>query len=241
MTKQPKPSRPRHGKGPSPHEGTKQHGWSRMWTRPVSRRTRAPTVPPTRTNTPGPRPPDGRSPRKKPGTPPWQAGREPQRTRRGPERGLRGERHARPRPPRSLQAAQRDEGRLRHGGRGPTGPAREAQRWIAPPWRKAAKDARKGEWACGEGSRCRYIARSIDEGLPHGRTKSVDPPLAAGCLDSTGRSELLRGVGGGALRVHASRSGLARAGLPAPVHRATGSLVDRRSDDGPPPGTRTRA
>ncbi|MGW7064705.1 hypothetical protein ACWGHM_40265 [Streptomyces sp. NPDC054904] len=28
MTKQPKPSQPEHGKGPSPYEGTKQHGWS---------------------------------------------------------------------------------------------------------------------------------------------------------------------------------------------------------------------
>lgn len=28
MTKQPKPSQPEHGKGPSSSEGTKQHGWS---------------------------------------------------------------------------------------------------------------------------------------------------------------------------------------------------------------------
>ncbi|MFE9803230.1 hypothetical protein ACFYP6_30970 [Streptomyces goshikiensis] len=28
MAKQEKPSQPRHGEGPSPHKGTKQHGWS---------------------------------------------------------------------------------------------------------------------------------------------------------------------------------------------------------------------
>ncbi len=28
MVKQPKPSQPAHGEGPSPHKGTDQHGWS---------------------------------------------------------------------------------------------------------------------------------------------------------------------------------------------------------------------
>lgn len=69
MTKQPKPSQPKHGKGPSPHEGTKQHGWSpdvdetRQQENPSAHRSFH------RTNTPRTRAPDVRSPRKKPGTP----------------------------------------------------------------------------------------------------------------------------------------------------------------------------